>query len=115
MYTSQEFILYIEIDEHEHKWNNGNYACDEKRMSDLYDETPGKKVLFIRYNPHAYKSIAKNINVNDRRKILLGTMKYAMKNFDDNKHLEVWYLFYSQNNSRLSKNLPNKILYDVPQ
>ena len=34
--------IYCEIDEHQHFNTNGSYKCEEKRMSDLYDETPGK-------------------------------------------------------------------------
>ena len=38
LYVGIKRILHIEIDEHEHQNKSGNYSCDEKRISDLYDE-----------------------------------------------------------------------------
>ena len=85
MYASENLVIYVEIDEHQHKYGNGSYQCDEKRMSDLYDETPGKLVVFVRYNPPTYKPPAGVAKVTKTRKELLPTtLKYVTKKPFDN-------------------------------
>jgi hypothetical protein len=43
--------LMIEIDENCHS----NYACEEKRMVELYEDIGFRKIVFLRFNPDGYK------------------------------------------------------------
>ena len=120
MYASPDsnLILYIEIDEHQHLNNNTTYNCEEKRMSDIYDETPGKHVLFIRFNPHEYKYPKKydKLLLKQKLNILLETIKYItsedyIKNIENSAHLKIIYICYSYDNKLLSKSLPHTLVY----
>jgi hypothetical protein len=49
----------VEVDEcDEHQHENGQYSCEEARLTELYDEPSivGKSMVVIRWNPHAYRS-----------------------------------------------------------
>lgn len=48
--------LIIEIDENKHN----NYICEQKRMIQIYEDIGFRRVIFIRFNPDAYK--LNNIN-----------------------------------------------------
>ena len=117
MYASENLVIYVEVDEHQHKYSNGSYQCDEKRMSDLYDETPGKLVVFVRYNPHTYKPPAGVAKVTKTRKeLLLATLNYVTKN-----HLTIakegllyaFYVCYSPDNTRIAQRISKKMVYGV--
>jgi hypothetical protein len=109
-------VIYIEIDEHQHKYSSSDYNCDERRMSELYDETPGKHVVFIRYNPHKYKvpSNKKSLDDDDRMKLLLDILNNVIDNHNKIRpHMFVYYVCYSKNNKLIAKNIPNVLVYDA--
>ena len=56
LYISFDTVEIDECDEYQHKRSNGNYSCDEKRISDIYDEDgiKGKDLVVIRWNPNNY-------------------------------------------------------------
>lgn len=116
MYASENLVIYVEIDEHQHNKNN-EYSCDERRMSELYDETPGKLVVFIRFNPDSYATSThedNHIPLEERLQILLLTLNYISdnhKNLTDKNYIHCFYLFYSPNNAIISKNLPVHMIY----
>jgi hypothetical protein len=101
---------------HEHKYSSSDYKCDERRMSELYDETPGKTVIFIRYNPHKYK-VPKNedpVSIDNRQELLLSTLQNILKTHDDtedNIPLQAYYICYSKNNSLIAHNIAKKLIY----
>lgn len=43
--------LMIEIDEKQHS----SYACEEKRMMDLFEDVGFRKIIFLRFNPDSYR------------------------------------------------------------
>jgi hypothetical protein len=47
--------LMIEIDEHHH----ASYACEEKRMMDLFEDVGFRKIVFLRFNPDSYRQNGK--------------------------------------------------------
>ncbi len=106
-------ILYIEIDEHEHKYNS-HYKCDEKRMSDLYDETPGYDVVFIRFNPHNYNYEDKSKKITDldaKLKMLINVMEMCSDSKNNpSSPLSLIYMFYSKNNSILAQNISYEMI-----
>jgi hypothetical protein len=119
MYTcgNKKLVIYIEIDEHQHTRSNGDYTCDEKRMSELYDETPGCLVVFIRFNPHSYKTTDGNkiIKLKEtRHQLLLDVLKYVCKNEEalaNKNYMHIFYICYSPDNDLLSKNIPHTLVY----
>ena len=99
--------LMIEIDEHQHM----NYACEQRRMQELYEDIGFRKIVFLRFNPDAYQegnkkyrspfgytpmgtiSIQKE-EFNRRIHILLDRI-HAHQILEPTEQLTVEYLFYS--------------------
>lgn len=108
LYTSSDLILHIECDEHQHKRTNGNYTCDEKRISECYDEFIGKKYVVIRWNPDHYKA-NKKLNRKERLKVLKNTIKKILDNPPE-EMIYIYYLFYDEDNERLSKNIKYELV-----
>ena len=113
LYASPSLVIHVEIDEHQHLYNNGNYTCDEKRISDIYDEFPGKQYVVIRVNPHAFTppKIIKKLNKKLRMALALKVMQ-AVSGMTFNTPIHMVYMFYSWDNPRLSQNIPRTMLYD---
>jgi hypothetical protein len=117
LYASPEMVLHVEIDEHQHLYSNGSYSCEEKRISDIYNEFPGKKYVVVRVNPHAFafpdahptKRKAKQV---ERMKLTLQVMRHvATHPFESQIHIV--YLFYSADNPKLAQRIPKTMLYDM--
>lgn len=108
-------VIYLEVSEHQH--GGIDYQCDEKRMSDLYDETPGALVIFIHFNPHGYKDPKgrkKSRKVEVRLETLLATLEHIIYNETEIRNeglLQCYYLFYSMDNPNVAKNIPKKFIY----
>ena len=120
IYEGPKRILHVEIDEHQHQNKSGNYSCDEKRISDLYDEfqTPvPDHYIVIRLNPDSYQTEKKYYQVDrdkvfkKRAKILLKLMKKIEKNPPESK-ICIYYLYYSYDSNRIAKNIPYVMLND---
>ena len=111
-YTSKDLILQIEIDEHQHKYSNSSYNCEEKRLSDIYGEISGKKYICIRWNPHKYKPphSSPNLKRELRLSLLVKLMKYLIDN-PPKKLISVYYMFYDLNNPQIVKSFPKKMIY----
>lgn len=115
-FLSHNLIIYVEIDENQHC--GYQKSCEESRMSEIACETLGTPVVFIRYNPHKYYSPknVKNLNCekthdnNLRKKVLLETLKYIATR-PNSLTLEVFYLFYSENNFKTKIRFPNRKIY----
>lgn len=114
-------VIYVEVSEYQHSGNN--YQCDEKRMSELYDETPGFLVVFLHFNPHGFtapEGQKKPRKVEKRLELLLSAMKYILKDHEKIREealLQCFYLYYSKTNPNIAKNIPKKFFYcleDVP-
>jgi hypothetical protein len=115
IYISDNLVLLLECDEHQHLWQNGNYSCDEKRISDIYDEKGirGKKLIVIRWNPDNYEP-PKNYNKLNRKKrlkLMINVMKHVVEN-TPSEMIHIYYLFYNEDNERLSQNIPHTLIYD---
>jgi len=108
--------IYCEIDEHQHSKSNGTYKCEEKRMSELYDETPGNLVVFIRYNPHTYVSPANETRLKkeERLNLLKDTLNYITthsKELKEKALIQVFYICYSSTNKLIAKDIPKQLIY----
>lgn len=61
LYTSPDKVIHIECDERQH--SGSNYTCDEKRISDMFDEFNGQNYTIIRWNPDGYKIPTNKIKI----------------------------------------------------
>ena len=109
--------IQIEIDEHQHGWKSGSYDCDEKRISDIYDEfgdnVPDHYVV-IRLNPDGYsnKSSDRNAVFKKRLKHLLYIIEQVRKTPPPNR-ISIIYMYYDTDNHRLAKNIPKYLVDDT--
>lgn len=114
LYASPGSILHLECDEKQHSYTNGNYNCDEKRISSLYDEFPGNKYVVIRWNPDNYKCPENKTKITlqkDKLDLLLMCMKKIIEK-PPNHIICIIYMFYDMNNKLLSRNIPHYLVYD---
>lgn len=115
LYVGQKYVEVGECDEHEHSGRN-DYSCDEKRISDIYEEEGifGKTMAVIRWNPDNYKvpDGYKKQNRQERLKMMVELQKHLRKHPPKDK-IHIYYMFYSQDNELLSKNIPHTLIYDM--
>ena len=115
LYISDDIVLLLECDENQHKWNIGDYSCDEKRISDIYDELGirGKKLIVIRWNPDNYKPVENynKLNRKGRLELMINVMKHVVEN-PPTEMIHIYYLFYDEDNERLSQNISHTLIYD---
>jgi hypothetical protein len=116
LYVGKDIVVIMECDEKQHKWANSTYSCDEKRISDIYNETGiiGKKLVVIRWNPHKYKvpDTYTTISGNDRMKMMVSLTKYVLAN-PPKEMIHIYYMFYDNDNPLLSQNIPHTLIYDT--
>jgi hypothetical protein len=71
-----------ECDEHQH--NDSSYSCEEKRISEMYDDPSisGKKLVVICWNPHAYKPPKDyvKLDLEARLHLMVELKRYLRKN-----------------------------------
>ena len=113
LYMGKDIVLHIETDEHQHKYSNGSYDCEEKRISDCYNEFIGKKYIVIRWNPDKYNPPKNNKmkNRKERLKILKELIKKVLKN-PPKEMIYIYYLFYDKDNPKIAKNIQYQMIYD---
>ena len=107
------FVLHIECDENGHT-GSSSYKCDEKRISDLYDEFVGKDYTVIRWNPDGYKVPLNKIKIkkkDEKLNLLLKLMNKVLRIKQENP-LMIYFMFYSPDSKLLTKNIPYKLIYD---
>ena len=119
LYIGIDSVEIDECDEDQHKYNNGNYECDEKRISDIYDENgiSGKNLIVIRWNPDNYEFPKKYTEKytkklrQERLELCVKLKKYLRENPPQSK-IHIFYMFYSKNNHRISENYQVTMIYD---
>ncbi len=104
IYTSPTTILQVECDEFQHNYRSSTYSCEEKRISDIYNEFPGKQYIVIRWNPDKYNGI--NYSTQDRLKKLVESMNILSKKEKHPGIITVYYMFYDIDNMHIVKNIP---------
>lgn len=97
--------LYVEIDEYQHGvrgGNGGRYTPTKElaRMQRIAAATPDIPVVFLRYNPHAFKTCGVNarVTLEDR----LNTLMTCIARFDPSSYepgLHIEYIFYDVDTS----------------
>jgi hypothetical protein len=100
------FKIIVEVDEGQHK--SYPCECEQKRMIMVHQSFGGTPVVFIRYNPDAFKDY-KNKKADVNRNTRLNTLYNLIKNLKNNEELDIplsaYYLYYDGFN----KNSTDKI------
>ena len=108
--------IILEIDEREHRSNNGDYSCDEARIFELWEEfrtAVPKHFVVIRLNPDGYSK-----NHSDRSVVFKDRLAHVVDILKQVRErpppglMSIVYMYYSPNNSRISKNIPHYMLDD---
>lgn len=103
-----------ECDEHQHKYTNGDYTCEEERLMEIYDEPGiiGKQMTVIRWNPHNYKDPngKKCKNREERLKQFI-ELKRKIRNNPPKDKIHIYYMFYDKDNPNIVKNIPYTFIY----
>ena len=115
LYIGINLVEIDECDEHQHKWNSGTYKCDERRISEIYEEDGicGKTMVVIRWNPHTYK-LPKGHRMKFRKERLkmMVQLKFALRQNPPKDKIHIYYMFYDDDNPRIAKNIPYTMIRD---
>jgi hypothetical protein len=101
LYGDPNRVIIIEVDEHGHCTRA--YECDQRRMSDMYDEFAGKEVIWIRFNPHKYPGGNKDLH--ERLPELLSLLE-RIETMDFETKMHVFYMYYDPDWQNVAKDLP---------
>ena len=116
IYAENKYIMISECDEHGHNNNAVSYACEEKRISDIYNEEwiIGKKMIVVRWNPHSYKVPKGYVKykLNEKLKMFVELLKYLQEN-PPTDIIHIYYMFYSHDSKLLSQNITHTMIYDT--
>jgi hypothetical protein len=109
--------IQFELDEHQHGWKSGSYDCDEKRISDIYDEfgdnVPDHYVV-VRLNPDSYGNEQHSRNkVFQKRLDHLLEILHTVRKRPPPHRISIIYMYYDENNHRIAKNIPKYMLNDT--
>jgi len=112
LWASPKIVLQWELDEKQHRGTS--YDCDERRISELYDEFPGKQYVVVRVNPHGYKAPpgTKKPSQEERKALMLRVMHACLEK-EWETHIHVVYMFYSADNANITHNLGKTLLFDA--
>jgi len=112
LWASNDLVLHWELDEHQH--SGKSYSCEEKRISELYDQFPGKQYVVVRVNPHAYTHPAGKAKPDweERKELMLKIMKACLTKKWETK-IHIVYMFYSKDNRNITQRISKTMLYDT--
>jgi hypothetical protein len=105
--NANNHIELDECDERQHSGSNGDYTCDEKRLSEIYDSEQicGAQLIVIRWNPDSYKSVSKQKMSRKERMQLFVDVKLHLRENPPEDLIHVFYMFYSLDNPHICKNI----------
>ena len=108
--ASKQVHVHVECDEHQHLWSSGSYDCEERRISEIYDEfatNVPEHYVVIRFNPDEYDK--NNLNRNKvfaaRAKRVAETIQHVRRHPPPEK-ISIVYMYYSRSHPQIAKNLP---------
>ena len=109
LYVAESWVEVDECDEHQHA--SGDYTCDERRLTEIYDEPSfqGKRMTVIRWNPDTYKAGKgeKRLTRKERLELFVALKKTlrARTAVEQLPRIEVFYMFYDMDNPLICQNL----------
>lgn len=114
LYVSSDRVLLLECDEHQHLFRNNSYSCEEKRISDIYNENfIGQKLTLIRWNPDNYKidksKNEKRDNLDKRLNKMIEVIKESLYS-NQEEYIKIYYLYYDKDNPLITKNFSYKMI-----
>ena len=119
LYTDLNYVELAECDEFQHWHWNGSYECDERRISEIYEEDGiiGKNMAVLRWNPDNYtpKEGLKKLSRKERLKVYVELSKKLRQKTSHTDKIHIYYLFYSEDNPRLSKNIPYTMIHNLDE
>ena len=98
--------IQFELDEHQHLWKNGSYDCDEKRISDIYDEfktNVPEHFVVVRLNPDS--ELGRTAVFKDRLNHLVEVLEHV-KTSPPKEKISIIYMYYDKTYHRIAKNIP---------
>ena len=106
MYASSDRVEIDECDEHQHAFGSGSYACEQRRLSELYDEPSicGKQLVVTRWNPHAYKGASAS---RQERLELFVRVKRHLRACTFDSPIVVVYMYYDSDSEQVCRDLPH--------
>ena len=108
---SPGLTIFVECDERQHL---GRYdpSCETARMNKLFDEVAGTRSVFVRWNPDYCKKDGKRYNqTHDERLKALSDLIVKISTEPEDDPVLVYYMFYSEDNPIITKDLPKKLIY----
>ena len=114
--ANRKLFLHVEIDEHQHSWSSGDYSCDERRISEIYDEfkqVVPEHYIIIRFNPDAYgdqpvKGTRDKV-FEKRKKKLLEVIRNVIES-PPTDLIHIIYMYYDRTNSRIARSIPHSFV-----
>jgi len=120
LYTDISYTEIGECDEYEHLYHNGNYTCDEQRISKIYDQEGiiGTFMNVLRWNPDKYTvpEEYQRKTQKERLEIYVALAKKLREKANNNEfrdRIHIYYLFYSEDNPLIAKNIPYTMIYSM--
>ena len=115
--TWPEFVELGECDEKQHTGHNGDYSCEEERLSEIYDEPSicGQKLVVLRWNPDGYTPPAGQAKVKgkEKRMAIYLALHRKLRQHPPSDLITVYYLFYSEDNPRICRQYPVHMIYSM--
>jgi hypothetical protein len=109
-----EFVELGECDEGQHAGHNGSYSCEEKRLSEIYDEESicGQKMVVLRWNPDQYTPPAGQAKVRSRqeRLAIYVALHRWLRAHPPAALISVYYLFYNEDSPRICRQYPVRMI-----
>jgi hypothetical protein len=95
--------------------SSGSYACEEKRLDEIYNEEGimGKQMIVIRWNPHTYEPPYGGQQYTlEKRLDLFVRLKMHLRKKPPTALISVFYMFYDEDNEQLCENYPRHMIYE---
>ena len=105
-YASLDRVEIDECDERQHSMSSGSYSCEQKRLSELYDDPSicGKQMVVIRWNPDAYNG--PRVSRQERLDLFVRVKRHTRLCTFAPK-IVVVYMFYNRDNPQICRDLPH--------
>ena len=112
--------MHVEVDEHQHSRENGNYTCEERRISECYDQFKGQKIVYrvVRMNPDKFDWKAAGYKKNPSKKERMQRLKDVIlekvsepESYESatGTPIKIEYLYYDPDNIRIAQRLPVQV------
>ena len=106
IYIDERIVEIGECDEHQH--SGSNYLCDERRLSEIYEEDgiQGKFMYVLRWNPDSYFPNDSSKKIRKERFEIYVALAKKLRSMDHLDKIHIYYLFYSFDNENITQNIP---------